>query len=166
MKQLNLSRLFAATLFVALLALTGCVQPEMENETEEITIFGKWVDDYEAYNAYIKYDCKIDFDSVETASYEKHNSPVYIKMTSKNSGYIYYKFTSDITGYDSSYNSFSVPSTGKWGAIAFKDLKAGSVKMCDVYDSSYDFPDTLEACIAKYTVDDGYFANMIAFKKL
>lgn len=159
MKNLKFSRLFAAVMFVAVLGLTGC-KPEPEVEFIEVSIYGTWVDDYEGYNAYNDYDCKITVDFIETASYGKQTGPVYVTKTSKNSGYIYYQFSEDITGYDETFQPITINSKGKWCAVAYKDLTANSVKMCDVYDATYNFPSTLDECIEKYTIDGGYFAGI------
>ena len=180
MKNIKFSRLFAAALLVACFAFAGC-KPQVEEVTVEKvivvkelsasnTIVGKWVDNYTSYNTYSTnpsdtYDCKISSNGVETASYGVHNGPVYISMTSDNSGYLYYQFKSSITGYDSSWNPFTVEATGKWGAIAFQNLTTDSVQMCDFADSTYELPETLEACVKKYTKDAGSFENMITFTR-
>ena len=166
MKNLKFSRLFAALMFVAVLGLTGC-KPEPEEVFIEVSIYGTWTDNYAEYDAYDGYDCKISVDFIETASYGKHTGPVYITKTSENSGYIYYQFSDDITGYDASFNPITVNAKGKWCAVAYTDLTANSVKMNDVYDPAYDFPSTLDDCISKYTIEKGSFGSTFTpFKKL
>ena len=160
MKNFKFSRLFAAVLFVACLVLVGCKQPDDPTSPKEVTIYSTWADNVETYNAYTGYDCKITADYIETASYGKHNGPIYVAKTSETSGYIYYQFSENVTGYDADFNPYTVNSKGKWGAIAFKNLTKDSVQMCDVYDAAYDFPATLEECISKYTIDGGYFAGI------
>ena len=159
MKNLKFSRLFAAVTFVAILALAGCKQ-QVEEKLFEVSMYGTWADDFEDYNAYTDYDCKITVDYIETASYGKHTGSVYITRTSEDSGYIYYQFSENVTGYDAEFNPYTVNSKGKWSAIAFKNLTKDSVQMCDVYDATYAFPATLEECISKYTIDGGYFAGI------
>ena len=161
MKNIKFSRLFAAALVVACLALTGC-KNQPEEKLIEVSIYGTWVDDYEDYNAYTDYDCKIAVDYIETASYGKHTGPVYITRTSEDAGYIYYQFSDNVIGYPApDYEPVTINnSKGKWCAVAFKNLTKDSVQMSDVFDADYDFPATLEECINKYTINGGYFGEI------
>ena len=167
MKNIKFSRLFAAMMVVACLALAGCSQPEDETKVKEVTIYGTWEDDYTGYNTYGKYDSKITYDYIETASYGKQEGPLYVKMISENAGYIYYQFSTNVTVYGPApdYETSIVNSKGKWGAVAFKDLTDKSVKMCDFADPSKEFPTTLEECISKYTVEKNYFTYMPEWTK-
>ena len=171
MKNLKFSRLFAAMMFVACLVLVGC-KPQTEEVTVEKVIIVRpleandsiirtWADNVETYNAYTGYDCKITADYIETASYGKHNGPIYVAKTSENSGYIYYKFSQNITGYDAAnnYAPYTVECTGKWCAVAYKNLTATSVQMCDAY-KTYDFADSLSKAVELYTVENGWFAGI------
>ena len=173
MKNIKFSRLFAAMMFVACLVLVGCnFHPKNngQNDASPLTadnlILGYWVDDYAGYNTYGKYDCKIAVDSIETSSYGKQISTIYYRKVTDDSGYLYYKFSEDITGYDASWNPIPVSAKGKWGAVAFKNLTATSVMMCDFADSKYELPATLDECISKYTVENKYFSKMPEWTKV
>ena len=166
MKNSKFSRLFAAALVVACLALTGC-KPQTE-EVEKVVvvktltssdkIIGKWTYDDVSWNTYGSYACNITAGKVETASYGVQNGTVYIQETSETSGYLYYKFEDDITGYGPApeYTPYTIECAGKWGAIAYKDLTANGVHMCDAY-KTYDFVATLEDAVLTYTIDNGWF---------
>ena len=161
MKNLKFSRLFAAMMVVACLMLVGCKFPEDPTTPKEVTIYSTWADNVETYNAYTGYDCKITADYIETASYGKHNGPIYVAKTSETSGYIYYKFSQNITGYDAAnnYAPYTVECTGKWCAVAYKNLTATSVQMCDAY-KTYDFADSLSKAVELYTVENGWFTGI------
>ena len=166
MKNIKFSRLFAAFAFVAVLALTAC---QNQPSSSTYPIYGKWVDSYDSYNTYETYDCSIESDKVETASYGAHSGEVVVEEINEDSGYIYYQFEKNITGYTGTYpymTEIEVEAKGKWGAIAYIKLQDDKVLMCDVYDPAYDFPEDLEKCKAKYTIDAGYFSNMVEFKRV
>ena len=147
-------------MFVACLVLVGCKQPDDPTSPKEVTIYSTWADNVETYNAYTGYDCKITADYIETASYGKHNGPIYVAKTSETSGYIYYQFSEDILGYDAEWNSIIIEgSKDKWCAVAYKNLTADSVQMCDAY-KTYDFADSLSKAVELYTVDNGWFAGI------
>ena len=154
MKKFNFSRLFAAMIFVAVLVLSGCGKNDAKG-----TIIGKWVDSYESYNTYTSYDCNIQENFVETSSYGKHNGTVYVVEETDDSGYVYYQFETDITGYDASFKPYTVAAKGKWCAIAYKDLTKSSVKMCDAY-KTYDFAASLDDAKKLYTIENGWFAGI------
>ena len=161
MKNLKFSRLFAAMMFVACLVLVGCKQPDDPTSPKEVTIYSTWADNVETYNAYTGYDCKITADYIETASYGKHNGPIYVAKTSETSGYIYYQFSQNMTGYGPGpdYEPYTVECAGKWCAVAYKNLTADSVQMCDAY-KTYDFAESLSKAVELYTVDNGWFAGI------
>lgn len=172
--------IFGALLVLAsVFAVSSCSQVDDDDPVTAIlktvsplqaadSICGKWQDGYTSWNTYGDCDYEILPASMGTSSYEKHAGTVYIRKTSASSGYLYYQLDHDITGYDSSYNSITVPSTGKWCATAYKDLTATSVKLSDAYkaSSTYDFPSTLTDCVLKYTIENGYFDNMPACTKV
>ena len=128
--------------------------------SEESRLVGEWSS--ASYNTYTTYNYKIGANSISTGSYGVHNTDVYVRKVSDTKGYIYYRFSSDITGYGPAptYTPFTVNSTGKWGVLAYQNLTSTTVQMCDFYDSTYDFPETLEACVTKYTDDNVYFASL------
>ena len=168
MKNLKFSRLFAAALVVACLALTGCKPQTEEVLVEKVyvvkelsashPIIGNWEDNYEEWNTYDDYDCQIKADMIKPASYySSNNGTVYIREVSENSGYIYYQFSAPISLWNGSgYDDVDV--TGKWGAIAYQELTANSVQMCDADYTDQDFVSTLEECVTKYTKANKYFA--------
>ena len=166
MKNLKFSRLFAAMLFVACFVFVGC-DPQTEDPTspKEVTIFGTWADD-SSYNPYNNYDCKITIDYIETASYGKHDGPIYLTKTSETSGFIYYQFSEDIPGYDANLKRITVEGTkGKWCAVAYKNLTADSVQMCDAF-KTYDFANTLSEAVELYTLDEWFKGIDTTFAKV
>ena len=182
MKKFKFSRLFAAAVIVASITLSACtpttqevikeveVSKEVKVTEQKIVVLpalsasdgivGSWQDSFTSFNTYGTYDCQIAPNVMKTASYEDHNGTVYIYKTASDAGFLYYQFEKNVTGYDSAFNPFTVQSTGKWGAVAFKNLTANSVNMCDMNDSTYDFPATLEECFKKYTGKREYFASL------
>ena len=66
-----------------------------------------------------------------------------------------------MTGYGPApdFTPFTVECAGKWCAVAYKNLTADSVQMCDAY-KTYDFADSLSAAVTLYTVDNGWFAGI------
>ncbi len=171
MKYLKFSRLFAAIMFVACLVLVGC-KPQTEEVTVEKVIVvrqlsaddgiaGKWTYTDKSWNAYGDYACNYVSNKIETASYGIQTGTVYIQEVSETSGFIYYKFSDDITGYDAAanYAPYTVECAGKWCAVAYKNLTADSVQMCDAY-KTYDFAESLSKAVELYTVDNGWFAGI------
>ena len=159
MKNIKFSRLFAAVLFVASLALTGCnLQPK---DKTEVSIYGKWTYEKTSWNAYVDYACNIATDKIETASYGVHNGTIEIVKVTDDSGYIYYQFEKDMTGYGAApdFTPYTVNCKGKWCAVAYKNLTADSVNMCDAY-KTYDFANSLEEAKTLYTVENKWFANL------
>ncbi len=174
MKNLKFSRLFAAVMFVACLVLVGCKQPDdgsapsavvlPENVralTNEDGIIGKWTYDNKSWNAYGDYACNYEPNKIETASYGVQTCVVYIQEVSDTAGFIYYKFSDDMTGYGPGpeYAPYTVECAGKWCAVAYKNLTADSVQMCDAY-KTYDFADSLSKAVELYTVENGWFAGI------
>ena len=171
MKNLKFSRLFAAMMFVACLAFVGC-KPQTEEVTVEKVIVvrqlsaedgiaGKWTYDNKDWNAYGDYACNYVSNKIETASYGIQTGTVYIQEVSETSGYIYYKFSDDMTGYGPApdYTPYTVECAGKWCAVAYKNLTADSVQMCDAY-KTYDFAESLSKAVELYTVDNGWFSGI------
>ncbi len=165
MKNIKLSRFFAAVAFAVVLLFAGCKQAEEEFYnfevhplTENDGIVGTWFDDFE-YNSYGTYDCCYSPNIVKTASYGVHEGTIYIKEVTKDSGYIYYEFDHNITGYTPDYAPLEVESKGKWCAIAYKVLTENSVKMCDAF-KDYTFASTKDEAVALYTISNGYFAGI------
>ncbi len=171
MKNLKFSRLFAAALVVACLAFVGC-KPQTEEVTVEKVIVvrqlsaddgiaGKWTYTDKSWNAYGDYACNYASNTIETASYGVQTGTVYIQEVTETSGFIYYKFSQNITGYDAAnnYAPYTVECAGKWCAVAYKNLTADSVQMCDAY-KTYDFADSLSKAVELYTVENGWFAGI------
>lgn len=179
MKGIRFSLWRAAAVLVALVVLCGfvaCKEPDSEDlifeNVAELSksdgIVGKWEDDYPDWQIYETYDCQISVGKVETCSYGGHEGSVYIAKLSQTSGYVYYQLKSDVTGYDDNGKEYEIHCAEKWSAVFYKDLTSNSVKMCDAFNRSspYDFPDSLEKCVHKYTVENGYFENPVTFKKV
>ena len=164
MKNIKFSRLFAAMMFVACLVLTGC---KPAKDPTAATIYGKWTYENNNWNTYGDYACNIASDKIETSSYGAHNGAIELVTLTADSGYIYYQFEKDITGYDSSYKPFTVNAKGKWCAVAYKNLTDDSVNMCDAY-KTYDFAASLEEAKTLYTVENGWFSalNTTEFKRV
>ena len=169
MKKFNFSRLVVIAFVITIFSFIGC-KPDSElpagstpitpvEISADDAIIGSWADNYSGWNTYGDYDCQIAINFIETASYGKHESKIYVVRTSSDSGYIYYQFSEDVTGYNGP-NPYTVNAKGKWCAIAFKNLTATTVLMCDVYDPDYNFPASLEECYKKYTIANGYFNSL------
>ena len=125
-------------------------------------LIGKWKDSYENCNTYNDYDTQISTSFIETSSYGKHEGKIYIGKIDDDSGYIYYQLSTNITGYDNSYQPYTIKCEGKWSAVEYSNFKSTSVNMCDAYNSQskYDFQNSLEECISLYTIDNGYFGSL------
>lgn len=134
----------------------------VEELSADSPLIGKWQDSYESHNTYDDYDTQISTSFIETASYGKHESKIYIGKIDDNSGYIYYQLSENITGYNDSYESYTIECKGKWSAVAYSNLKSTSVNMCDAYNTNtkYDFQNSLEECITLYTIENGYFESL------
>lgn len=134
----------------------------VEELSSDSPLIGKWKDIYDSYNTYGTYDTQISTSFIETSSYGKHEGKIYIGKIDDNSGYIYYQLSTNITGYDNSYQPYTIECKGKWSAVAYSNLKSTSVNMCDAYNSQskYDFQNSLEECISLYTIDNGYFGSL------
>lgn len=134
----------------------------VEELSADSPLIGKWQDSYEKRNTYNDYDTQISTSFIETSSYGKHEGKIYIGKIDDYSGYIYYQLSTNITGYDNSYQPYTIECKGKWSAVAYSNLKSTSVNMCDAYNpqSKYDFQNSLEECISLYTIDNGYFESL------
>ena len=167
MKNLKFSRLFAAVTFVAILALAGCKQQPEESLPESVEelsadnlIIGKWTDGYASFNTYDGYDCCYATNKIESSSWGAHESTVYIKKITEDSGYLYYQFSENVIGYDANFAPYTIEnSKGKWCAIGYKKLTAASVQMCDAY-KDYGFAESLEDAVSLYTIENGYFNSI------
>lgn len=161
MKNLKFSRLFAAALVVACLALTGCKpqndEPGMfipENTrviTQSDGIIGNWrgqeySDKFEIttsnYNNYYSYNGDVLY-------YTTNN--LYIREIDETSGYVYSQFyDGDKIGYNAT--------VGQWYAIYYFDLTDDSVKI-----SAANGPkggcDTLKEVVEEFTVELGYMSE-------
>ena len=144
---------------------TGC---QNETETEYVDVFfditGTWNDGYS--------DTVIGSKTI-TSSYGTHeDTTVVIRKLSDTSGYIYFQLKNNVEGFGPApdYEPITIEdSASKWSAIYYTELTSKSVKMCDAYSytSPYDFPETLEKCIQKYTVEDenDYFGYTPVFAR-
>ncbi len=159
--------------FLLSFSVMSCQQEEDDEEEAAYTTLSsddaivgiKWADSYTSWNPYATYDCCINVDSIETASYGKQTSTIYQKKLSDTEGYLYYKI-SDTTSFTSSSADASTYA-GKWYGLYYKDLTSTSVTMCDAcpsdYATSYHCFDSLEDAVAGLTVDAGYFAYTTEF---
>lgn len=170
--SLRRTKFSAILLLLSLSIFLASCKPEPDPETllpqgiEELStdspLIGKWKDSYENWNTYDDYDTQISTSFIETASYGKHESKIYIGKIDDNSGYIYYQLSENITGYNNSGESYTIECKGKWSAVAYSNLKSTSVNMCDAYkaNTKYDFQNSLEECITLYTIENGYFESL------
>ncbi len=164
MKHLKLSRLFAATLFVALLALTGCTPAtEIEEKIKEKVlvvrpieagdkIVGTWVgmtygDKYEVtvsnYNNYYN-------DGTKDVLYYTTNN-LEICELDKTSGIVYAQFNdADKIGYNASVN--------QWYAFYYFDLTDTQVCISAAAGEKGGC-DTLDEAIKTFTKKNGYFSK-------
>lgn len=152
--------------------LSACKTPDdeivlpagIEELSPDSPLIGTWQDSFTSSNSYENYDMQIATTFIETASYGRHDGIIYIGKINESSGYIYYQLSSDIQGYGSAplYTPYTVECKGKWSAVAYSNLTASSVKTCDAYNSNspYDFPNTLEECVKKYTNENGYYSQV------
>ena len=111
--SLRRTKFSAILLFLSLSIFLASCKPEPDPETllpqriEELStdspLIGKWKDSYENCNTYDDvYDTQISTSFIETASYGKHESKIYIGKIDDNSGYIYYQLSENRTGYNDS----------------------------------------------------------------
>ena len=161
MKNLKFSRLFAAMMFVAVLALAGCKQqPEekakpiegtwVSSTGEKWTISGSEVKNF--YNGDLAYTG----DSVE------------FNEETDSSGYIYLKYTrsfcathSDFDNYVYTYDE-DAPDVGKWYAIYYFDLTDDAVKISaasNYENGGVSSCDTLEEAKKTFTVANDYMSK-------
>ncbi len=159
MKNIKFSRLFAAALFVACLALTAC-----KNQPEESpkAIEGTWVNAYSGGKSYYKISGS-EFDNWNenngTISKSYAGKEVKIVETNSSSGIIYFKFT---RAADSNWNYVTdpaqAPDVGKWYAVSYKNLNGKNVKICGAWKQGGQTScATLEAAKQEFTAGNGYF---------
>ena len=158
MKNLKFSRLFAAMMVVACLALVGC-----SNEPkEEVSIYGTWAcDDGQ----------KFIITSNELKNYWGDNEGyagdnLSVVEISETEGTIFIKYTRSLDYSSPTYYSENGVDVGKWYAVSYKDLKTGSISISGAYkDGGKTSCSTLDEAKTEFTVDNGYFATYSELKK-
>ena len=159
MKNIKFSRLFAAALVVACLALTGCKQPEEESS---YAIEGTWLDPVYGQKFEITHNELKNFynDYITNEPKEGYTGDsLYVLEISNTSGIIFIKYT---RAADASWNYTSdsslAPDVGKWYAVSYKDLKEDSVKLSGASKATgVTSCDTLEEAKEEF-VENGYFS--------
>lgn len=167
MKNSKFSRLFAAALFVAVLALSGCKQV-VQNNVLSNGVIGTWVDAgttgtsiYEITASTFTNKWK-PLTGSETTSYA--GNTVVVMMDDNTSGRIFIKYTRAMNA-DYTYSE-TAPDVGKWYAVAFKDLAPFTMKVSGAYKAGGSTScTTLEAAITEFTVANGYFGTYSAVIK-
>ena len=160
MKNIKFSRLFAAALVVACLALTACKQAE---EEKSYAIEGTWVSASEGWVE------KWVISGSEVKNYGNDNlcyagNSVDIKELTDTTGYIYFKYTralcyehSDFNNYVYTYDEDALD-VGKWYALYYFNLTdksvcisgaAGEITSCD----------SLDEAKKTFTVENGYMSE-------
>ena len=154
MKNIKFSRLFAAMLFVACLALTACQQQPAESSKK---IEGTWV------SASATWTEKFVISSSEVKNYGNDKltyagNSVEIKELTDTTGMIYMKYTRSMNP-DFTYSE-TAADVGKWYALYYFELADKSVKIAGAYKAGGKTScDTLDAAKAEFTVANGYFSG-------
>ncbi len=167
MKNIKFSRLFAAMLFAACLALTACQQqPEEKHEAFE----GTWLD-ASAGKSYYKISSSTFENYGEDTKGVKYDSYAGDNLTftkiSDTAGIIYIKYTRAAdSNWKYTTDATKAPDIGKWYAIAYKDLTDKSIKICGAYKSDGKKScSTLEEAKTEFTEANGYFSWFTACAK-
>lgn len=147
------SILLCTLTFLLSFNLISC-KTEIENLSNDSSLFGTWTDTYASHYTISTTEFKNYGDTY--SSYEGDN--LVVKYLSSNTeGIIFIKYTISMNE-DFSYSS-TAPDVGKWYAICFKDLTTNSVKISGAYNPSRKTStETLEEAITEFTIDNGYFA--------
>lgn len=174
MKNFKFSRLFAAALVVACLALTGCKPATQVVTVEKVfvvrpvaaddAIVGSWVSTYkEKYDISTSgYNNYYTVYNEETQTYASDFTLSYTTVTpyiydlGNNSGIIYSKFNdANKIGYGAT--------VGQWYALYYFGLSSNSVKVVQAYKNGGKAGcDSLEAAVKEFTVENGYFPTASA----
>ncbi|MBR1638886.1 MAG: hypothetical protein IJ688_05825 [Treponema sp.] len=154
MKNLKFSRLFAAFAFVAVLVLSGCVQPVDSSAAD--SLIGTWVNASSYGNSYYKIT-ESTFENYGD-DYESYaGNTLTIVAADESSGTIFFKYT---RAADANWNYTTdaslAPDIGKWYAVSYKDLTDTSVLLSGAYGTKSSC-DTLEEAKTEFTVANGYF---------
>ena len=159
MKNIKFSRLFAAMMFVAVLALTGCKQnADPSPKKIEGTWVSTWGEKYVISGSEVK-NYYTDSATKEVKLGYAGNS-VEIKEINGTSGYIYMKYTRSANA-DWTYSE-TAPDVGKWYAIYYFDLTDKSVKISgssNYYNNGVSSCATLEDAKKTLTVENGYMSE-------
>ena len=158
MKNIKFSRLFAAVMVVAILALAGCSQPEDETK-KEVSIYGTWVSSYgEKYVITPSdYDNYYTYNGDFTLYYSTNN--LLVKVIDKSSGIIFGQF-------DDANHVGSDATKGQWYALMYTDLKEDSVNLWQPWkEGGKAACTTVDEAVAEFTVDNGYFGSPSACTK-
>ena len=156
MKNIKFSRLFAAALVVACLALTACKQAEEEKSS--LPIEGTWVcDDGQKFvitdstltNYWGDYDCYA-------------GDSLTVVEISETTGTIFIKYTRSYDPDSPSYYSENGAEVGKWYAVSYQELTDESVKLSG---SSKPASETLEQAKIDHTSEKGAFAQYNDFAR-
>ena len=148
MKNLKFSRLFAAMMFVAVLAFAGCKQ---QPEEEKASIKGTWISTFNE-----KYEIKdSNYNNYYTANnefvlYFSTDNVEIVEATDK-TGFVFGKFNdADHIGYGAS--------VGQWYGFYYSDLEKDSVKIYQPFKPDGKAGcDTLDEAKTEYTLDNGYY---------
>jgi len=160
--SLKVKLLAAALVLVCGVAFTGCKpgadEPALPTGVETLSadsnLLGTWTSTYgEIFT--------ISADSLTNGGawgdcYAGNN--LVVKSVSKNSGYIYIKYTRAMNP-DYTYSE-TAADVGKWYAVSYKDLTSVTVVLTGAYKAGgVTSTDTLEEAVATFTVENGYFAG-------
>ena len=149
MKNIKFSRLFAAALVVACLALTAC-KPAAD-EDKKPSIKGTWISTFDE-----KYEIKgSTYNNYYTANdefvlYFSTDSVEIVEATDE-TGFVFGKFN------DADHIGFGA-TVGQWYCFYYSDLKEDSVKIYQPFKPTGKAAcDSLEEAKTEYTIDNGYF---------
>ena len=161
MKNIKISRLFAAALFVAAFTFFGCAQNEEETSTKYIyvlpidaddALIGDWVDDTACH--YEISQTAFDNHGSWGDSYAGNN--LVVQKFSETSGTIFIKYTRAMNP-DFSYTN-TAPDVGNWYAISYKDLTDSSIQIAGAYkENGKSSCATLKEAVKEFTKGHGYF---------
>ena len=167
MKNFNFSRfakLFALSMFVCALALTGCKKPTDANGSENSVkavplaendaLIGTWTSSYGEVFTITKTSLS---NGGSWGDCYAGDNLCAIKIDEK-SGYIYIKYTRSANP-DYTYSE-TAPDVGKWYAIYYSNLTENSVTLSGAFKADgKTSTETLEEAIEEFTIENDYFAG-------
>ena len=157
MKNIKFSRLFAAMMFVAVLALTGCKQ---NADPSPKKIEGTWVSTYGEKYVISGSEVKNYYTDSATKEFKLTytGNSVEIKELTDTTGYIYMKYTRSANA-DWTYSE-TAPDVGKWYALYYFELADKSVKISGAAKTGGKTScATLDEAKTEFTVANGYFTG-------